>query len=210
MTGRPYQFSTNWFSKTATHWPALFKTVAWNPAKPAVAVEIGSYEGASACWMLENLLGHPDSRLYCLDTFEGSMEHTALQRANLEQRFRQNITLTGKAQQVETLVGRSDDGLLQLLARKVQADFVYIDGSHRAAEVMSDAVLAWKLLKPGGLLIFDDSLWPVYQNQPLLNPKMAIDAVINCHMDQIHYISVPQRSQFCVIKVIRPIEPPIG
>lgn len=210
MTGKPptYQFSTNWFSQSATHWPALFQAIAWDARKPHVIVEIGSYEGASACWMLDHLLLHPESRLYCLDTFEGGIEHSAKQLKNLEQHFRQNIALTGKAQQVETLVGRSDDGLVQLLARKIQADFIYVDGSHKAADVLTDAVLAWKLLKPGGLMVFDDYLWPLYQDQPLLNPKMAIDAFINCHMNQVRHITGPQRSQFCVLKTANPAEPP--
>lgn len=207
-SGTPYQFSTEWFAKTATHWPALFKAIAWNAEKPQVIVEIGSYEGASACWMLEHLMKHPDSRLYCLDTFAGSIEHTARQRENLEQRFKQNIALTGKAQQVEALIGRSDDGLVKLLSRGIKADFVYVDGSHKTADVLTDSVLAWKLLKPGGLLVFDDYLWPVYQDQPLLNPKMAIDAFINCHMNQVRYISVAQRSQFCVLKAAQATEHP--
>lgn len=204
----PYRFSTNWFKQSAAHWPALFKAIAWDVNKPAVIVEIGSYEGASACWMLDHLLLHPDSRLYCLDTFQGSIEHTAEMRQNLEQQFRQNIALTGRMNQVETLIGRSEDSLITLLARHVAADFVYVDGSHQAADVLTDAVLAWKLLKPGGLLIFDDYLWPKYKNQPLLNPKMAIDAFINCHMDQISYIVGSQQSQFCVLKVATPAGPP--
>ena len=32
---------------------------------------------------------------------------------------------------------------------------MYIDGSHAARDVISDAVLAWALLRPGGVLIFD-------------------------------------------------------
>ncbi len=197
---KPYRFTTTWFAKAAAYWPRLFKTIAWNAAHPSVIVEIGSFEGASACWILDNLMQHPDARLYCLDTFEGGIEHTAEQRQSIEQRFRHNIALTGKAQQVETLVGRSDNGLVQLLSRGVQADFIYVDGSHQAADVLTDAVLAWKLLKPGGLLVFDDYLWPMYQNRPLLNPKIAIDAFVNCHMNQVRYIAVPQATQFCVLK----------
>lgn len=176
MTGNhpPCRFSTNWFNQSAAHWPALFKAIAWEVNKPSVIVEIGSYEGASACWMLDHLLLHRDSRLYCLDTFKGSIEHAAELRQNLEQQFRHNIALTGKMNQVETLIGRSEDGLITLLARYVAADFVYVDGSHQVADVLTDAVLAWKLLKPGGLLIFDDYLWPKYKNQPLLNPKWQL------------------------------------
>ena len=51
-----------------------------------------------------------------------------------------------------------------------------------------------------GLLVFDDSLWPLYQNEPQLNPKLAIDAFVNCHLSEIRYTHVPQTSQFCLRK----------
>jgi hypothetical protein len=33
------------------------------------------------------------------------------------------------------------------------------DGSHRARDVLEDAVLSWPLLKVGGIMLFDDYLW---------------------------------------------------
>ena len=35
-------------------------------------------------------------------------------------------------------------------------DLVFIDGGHGSHEVLQDAVLCWRMLKPGGVLIFDD------------------------------------------------------
>jgi predicted O-methyltransferase YrrM len=200
MTTPQHQFSNTWFVQAATYWPELFRKIGWDAERPAVIVEIGSFEGRSACWILENLVRNPESRLYCIDTFEGSMEHSNAQPRSLYARFLHNIKLTGKEQQVHVRIGRSDQMLMQLIAGDVRADFVYVDGSHQAADVLSDAVLGWKLLRPGGLLVFDDYLWPLYQNQPLLNPKIAIDAFVNCHLDQIRYVHVPQTSQFCLLK----------
>ena len=194
-----YSFSSTWFVQAAAHWPQLFGKIGWDPKRPSVIVEIGSYEGRSTCWILENLVGHPETRVYCIDTFEGSVEHGSGVQ-DLRGRFMSNIGLTGKAAQVEVCVGRSDEMLIRLVAQGVQADFIYVDGSHQAADVLSDAVLAWKLLKPGGLLVFDDYLWPLYLDQPLMNPKVAIDAFVNCHLDQIKYVHVPQMSQFCLLK----------
>jgi predicted O-methyltransferase YrrM len=197
---KDYQFSSNWFDQAAAHWPQLFRKIGWDPARASVIVEIGSYEGRSTCWMLDNLVRNAETRLYCIDTFEGSIEHGAGKGQDLHARFVSNITLTGKAAQVQICVGRSDEMLVRLITQGVRADFVYVDGSHQAADVLSDAVLAWKLLKPGGLLVFDDYLWPLYQDRPLMNPKMAIDAFVNCHLDQIRYVHVPQMSQFCLLK----------
>ena len=70
-------------------------------------------------------------------------------------------------------------GVTQILLRKLVAafDFVYIDGSHQAADVLEDAVLSFRLLRPGGILIFDDYLWRNYP-QPQLNPALGIDSFL--------------------------------
>jgi predicted O-methyltransferase YrrM len=62
-------------------------------------------------------------------------------------------------------------------------DFIYIDGSHNAADVLEDAVLSWRLLKPGGILTFDDYEWRWYSD-PKYQPKMAIDAWMQIHEDK--------------------------
>ena len=56
-------------------------------------------------------------------------------------------------------------------------DLVYIDGSHDAADVLTDAVLAWSLLKPGGILGFDDYGWHVFP-EPEKRPGPAVDAFL--------------------------------
>ena len=35
---------------------------------------------------------------------------------------------------------------------------VYIDGSHDASDVLTDAVMAWKLLAQGGIMILDGAV----------------------------------------------------
>ena len=197
-----YRFSNNWFVQAAAYWPQLFRATGWDSLRPSVIIEIGSYEGRSSCWILDNLMNNPASRLYCIDTFQGSVEHAPGEVQGLQERFTRNIALTGKSDQVRACIGRSDQMLMRLIGENVQADFIYVDGSHQAADVMSDAVLSWKLLKPGGLLVFDDYLWPFYQDQPHLNPKLAIDAFVNCHLNQVRYTHVPQTSQFCVRKAM--------
>jgi Methyltransferase domain len=66
-------------------------------------------------------------------------------------------------------------------------DFVYIDGSHRAVDVLEDAVLAWRLIKQGGILTFDDYRWEGafdYTNCP----KIAIDAFLEIYSGQFTFI----------------------
>jgi hypothetical protein len=54
---------------------------------------------------------------------------------------------------------------------------IYVDGSHEAADVLADAVLAWPLLAPGGLLGFDDYKWQKFP-EPERCPGVAIDGFL--------------------------------
>jgi len=57
-------------------------------------------------------------------------------------------------------------------------DCIYIDADHRAAGVLEDAVLSWRLLKGGGIMILDDYGWNLYEN-PFKCPKRGIDAFLD-------------------------------
>ena len=70
---------------------------------------------------------------------------------------------------------RSDEMLRDL--PRGSYDFVFIDGSHDAADVLSDAVLTWPLVKPGGLVCFDDYEWWI-DAAPERSPKIAVDAFL--------------------------------
>ncbi len=54
-------------------------------------------------------------------------------------------------------------------------DFIYVDGCHHAAAVLADAAMSWNLLKPGGIIAFDDYEWN-WGTEPLARPKAGIDA----------------------------------
>ena len=51
--------------------------------------------------------------------------------------------------------------LLSLIAQDKQYDVIYIDGDHNACSVLEDAILAWRLLKIGGILLFDDYMMEI-------------------------------------------------
>lgn len=59
-------------------------------------------------------------------------------------------------------------------------DFIYVDGSHLAPDVLTDAVLSWRLLKPGSIMIFDDFLWDGLP-RPEQRPGTAIRGFLRCH-----------------------------
>jgi predicted O-methyltransferase YrrM len=145
-----YRFSFDWVTPHAKEWE---KDLQLLRGKPDVrALEIGCFEGQSACWFLDNILTHPSSRLVCVDPFAVPMT-TVLLRF-FDARFDENIAASGAGDRVTKLIGHS-----QVVVRTLQPaqfDFVYVDGSHRIGDVLQDAVLAWTVLRRGGLAMFDD------------------------------------------------------
>ncbi len=79
-------------------------------------------------------------------------------------------------------------------------DFVYVDGSHRASDVLTDAVLAWPLLKAGGLLIFDDDGWEhTTESGEVLKPGEGIRAFMRGFAGQ--YETVMDCGQVGLVKL---------
>ena len=200
-TASPYEFSNRWFEDNAKpFWETLLPRL-----QVATALEVGSYEGASACYLVDRIAAHGPLTLHCIDTWEGGTEHqpdgsAPADMQAVEQRFQRNIgaAIQRAAHPVDLHVhrGYSDAALVKLLASGEGGsfDFIYIDGSHQAPDVLSDAVLAFKLLKVGGHMVFDDYLWsePLpYGRDPIRCPKPAIDAFTTLYCRRLEILEAP-------------------
>ncbi|MCB2082020.1 MAG: class I SAM-dependent methyltransferase [Hyphomicrobiales bacterium] len=205
-----YQFTNSWFDLTAKPiWDQLIPKV-----RPKRILEIGSYEGASACYLIHTLAPQQDIELYCVDSWAGGVEHQAGEAAAadmeaVEQRFHHNTQLAiQNAHYTVTLVPRkgfSDVCLNQLLheGKRGYFDFIYVDGSHQAPDVLCDAVLGFKLLKVGGYMVFDDYLWNEnlpYGKDPIRSPKIAVDAFVNVNIRKLNILQTPLY-QFYIQKI---------
>lgn len=187
-----YQFTSDWFSSNIPVWKSLIDDI-----KPARILEVGSFEGRSTCYLIENCSKFGPVEIYCVDTWEGGVEHDKDSMGEVERRFDYNSALAGRrathAASVTKLKKTSTEALSEMIARRDAAfDFVYIDGSHQAPDVLADAVLAFKMLRVGGIMIFDDYLWglgPAGQQDPLNMPKPAIDAFVNMFQRKLRIIS---------------------
>jgi predicted O-methyltransferase YrrM len=69
--------------------------------------------------------------------------------------------------------------LPELISKGERFDLIYIDGSHAAADVMTDAVLSYLLLNVGGVILFDDYVWKPDELTPAEVPFDAIEFVRN-------------------------------
>lgn len=178
-------FGYDW---TSSHFPIWAGLLARYRDLPVRVVEIGSWEGRSALFFMNFL---PRSQLVCIDTFEGSEEHRAHPEAfandlpEIERRFDTN--LAPFAHRIEKRKAASAVALAEFGIDGRRFDIAYIDGSHASADVHGDGVLAWSLLVPGGIMMFDDYEWE-YLPEPRSNPKLGIDSFLRAFEGQYRIV----------------------
>lgn len=196
-----YQYTYKWFEDAAKRvWDNLIPQVA-----PKRVLEVGSFEGASTCYLTDYLGRHANAEIHCVDTWEGGAEHGSAGSApadmsGAEKRFWHNVSIARSLtqHQVKLVVhkGSSDVKLAELLigGKRSYFDFVYIDGSHQAADVLCDAILGFKLLRIGGVMAFDDYLWaePLPSGvDPIRCPKAAVDEFTNLFCRKLVLLRAP-------------------
>lgn len=168
------QFTSDWVTSKDSLWRGLLGHLA---GKPARGLEIGVFEGRSSQWWLLNILDHPGSSLVAIDPWVAKSE--------------ENVARL-KADPVHgpkfTFVGRPGQKAMADLLSQGQAgsfDFAYVDGGKEAHLVLEQSVLAWMLLKPGGVMIWDDYRWEWTEGcvspKPESPPKIGIDAFLSAY-----------------------------
>lgn len=167
-----YQLTHDWFQAGPHLWPRIKPQMKQRES----FLEIGSYEGRSAVWTVEHML-EDNGSITCVDTWEGGEEHAKENMKAVEARFDHNINLardTFPNREIYKVKATSVDALTGFITGNYKFDFIYIDGSHRGRDVITDSCLAWQVLKPGGILVWDDYLWGDTRDV-LHKPKIAID-----------------------------------
>lgn len=202
-----YQFTNQWFDNTAkASWDVIIPSI-----KPQKILEVGSYEGRSICYLIEKLGNELDLEIHAIDTWLGGGDHKHLgndHMKSVEERFIFNTNLAIKKApgliNLYTHKGFSDIKLSRLLSTgfKNYFDFIYIDGSHQTEDVLIDAVLGFQLLKPEGVMAFDDYLWSELTKDGFLvgAPKIAIDAFININFLKLNIICAPNSQMYIAKK----------
>jgi len=164
-------FTQDWFSSKIPLWQE--QLAHFDKKKNLHFLEIGSFEGRSALWLLENILKHPSSRLTCIDPWK-TIE-------KVYTRFKNNIKKHEK--KVKVIRDTASNAL-----RKYETvpifDFIYVDGGHEGYTTMESMVLSFPLLKPGGLVIIDDYKWmPELPEDE--RPQLAVDTFVRLFTKEI-------------------------
>lgn len=159
-------FGSNFFEKWIPNWQTQLSHFVGKP--DVVGIEVGVLHGDCTVFCAEQIANGDGSLHYAIDI-------------NASEFLKNNIAPYSN---VDFRKGYSHEILRSLThngEHKSFADYIYIDGSHLAIDVMQDAVLAWYLLKDNGILIFDDYGWGAHTTDERQKPKLAIDAFLNAY-----------------------------
>lgn len=133
----------------AAYAQALYRTVRAEPV--ARALEVGMACGVSSLAILAGLANRAGATLTSIDPNQTRdwrlAGRTAVERAGFGIRHR-------------LIEQPSYLALPQLVAEGATLDFVYIDGWHTVDYTLLDFFFADRLLRPGGIVAFNDCSWP--------------------------------------------------
>lgn len=182
-------FGSNFFEKWIPAWKTHLGHLSGQPN--VVGIEIGTLHGDCAVFCAETFVNGPNSVHYAVDINE-----TEYLTNNLSPYIGKNVKF---------IKGKSYDVLRHDFPDQF-ADYIYIDGSHLAIDVINDAVLSWGILKDNGILIFDDYGWGIHTNDDKQKPKLGIDAFLaaykghyevidhgwQVYLKKLHYTYLPE------------------
>jgi predicted O-methyltransferase YrrM len=135
-------------------------------AADAQVIEVGSWMGASTCFIAGGLKG-PRAKVYAVDNFQGLStcgEDAAWYGRHFQKLganstlpiFRANFDALGFTARSEPVVNDSLAAAKQLETKRGTIDFIFIDGDHSYAACKAD-ILAWApFVKRGGVIAFHD------------------------------------------------------
>jgi predicted O-methyltransferase YrrM len=158
-------YSQDYVTGHTHNWTEALRHLMGKP--DVLGLEIGAFEGRSTRWFLENVVTGPKARLVVIDPVPRATFHA---------------NVADLAVRMDYLREMSQVALRDRRFVPGSFDFAYIDGDHSARAVLEDSVLVWRLLKPGGVLLWDDYLWKAENTaDPLRSPRPAIDAFLALH-----------------------------
>ena len=192
-----------WFEKVS--FPLWQKHLL--PLAPFQSIlQIGIFAGDSFFWAADNLLAE-DGEQVGVDPWIPSRQWASQVEwmANAQKLAYERMSAAiAKSKKMLTFVEmKSEWYLLQSCAQeRGQFDFIYIDGCHFGPEALTDMVLGWRLLKPGGVMAVDDA--SLYRGKRLTRGALvgeALDAFVTCYghkmsvlysvKDQVGFVKLP-------------------
>tara|TARA_Y100000389_G_scaffold12878_1_gene11528 strand:+ start:1092 stop:2705 length:1614 start_codon:yes stop_codon:yes gene_type:complete len=181
--------------RTTENWFPIINLEDYN--KPIKYLEIGALYGANLISISNTYCKHEASRMYCIDPWEDYDDYPEYkyEQDKIYNSFLKNIktfeiedkTIVKRGYSRDIL-GEFDDEMF---------DMIYIDGNHESEYVMEDAVLSFRKLKKGGILIFDDYEWG-HPNYPVAK---GIDGFLHGYHKKINILNKNHGGQSFIQKI---------
>ena len=174
-----YKYTSDWLPRSINNFENNLLPLKDNINK---ILEIGSYDGRSSVWFLNNIMNNENSRLYCIDPFFAT--------SNYKDNFLHNINISHNNTKINIIENTSLLGLSQLIVTKKQFNIIYINGTHYSRDVNQELVISWHLLTINGLLIFDDYLFSGFKENidSKLLPKDTMEHFLSTISNQYEVI----------------------
>lgn len=181
--------------RLANYWQKFIQYNEYNN-KAINYLEIGAFYGANVLSVAASYGSHPDSKLYCIDPWIDYNDYPEYkgEQDMVYNKMLKNIEKSPHKSKIEICRGYSNIEVPKL--EDSFFDIIYIDGNHEPEYVMEDAVLCFRKLKEGGIMIFDDYGW----GGPDLT-KRGIDGFIHGYHKKIQIIG-----EFCTQVFIKKIK----
>jgi len=184
-----YKFNPDLDFWEASHWMNFWKIQDMFQGKDNLEfLEIGTYEGKTTVWLINNVLTGAGCKISTIDAEE---------HPNTPHNLKKHSDM------VYFYMGQSHLVLPTLYHRQGSSyDFIYVDGDHHASSMLEDIVMSWRLLKVGGILLMDDYemeakdpwfyiMHKEFLEHPRVNfvhPRCAIDAFLSLYRGQYELV----------------------
>lgn len=157
----PSKLTDTWFSRVKDGFAVATSRFV---GRQITYLEIGSWGGASAEFVAQNVLTHPKAIGIAIDPYPPTRICEDME--GLKALAARRVSHLGD--HWTWIYDLSSTGLRIVQASGCTLDLVYIDGCHAGNAVMQDFLGVWPMLKKGSVVIFDDywhrrastELWP--------------------------------------------------
>lgn len=130
-------------------------------SNPIEILEIGTWTGTSLITLVKNI---PNSVGYGVDSWKNYDESTEcriqisanVEELGIEQSFYKNIQKANLEGRIFGIKSLSTEALMKFIREGKRFDFVFVDGDHSLLGSYTDIILAWEVVKKGGILGIDD------------------------------------------------------
>tara|TARA_B100001057_G_scaffold237399_1_gene237775 strand:+ start:1093 stop:1809 length:717 start_codon:yes stop_codon:yes gene_type:complete len=171
--------TTDYFSINAYYWNSIIK----KNFKDFSYLEVGSWEGNSALYILKNF---NTKRVVCVDIWD--LHNDKFKKEHLERYKNFKHNLNEFEQDFSFFKNTSD---IFFKNNKENFDLIYIDGSHEARQVYKDLLNSWNCLNENGMIICDDYFYgDLYSNENKDIPAVSINKFLNENKKKIKIICV--------------------